>query len=117
MAIKWVYDDGGRADYYKGQAGDCAVRAISIVECRDYREVYKDLGVRIFQTRISKIRKEFEGKAKSPRNGVPRKIVKEYMLGRGWDWLPIMQIGSGCTMHLREDELPNGRLLVSLSKH
>ena len=28
-----------------------------------------------------------------------------------------MQIGSGCTVHLRGDELPSGRLVVSVSKH
>jgi hypothetical protein len=28
-----------------------------------------------------------------------------------------MQIGSGCTVHLRADELPSGRLVVSVSKH
>ena len=28
-----------------------------------------------------------------------------------------MQIGSGCTIYLRADELPSGRLVVSVSKH
>lgn len=28
-----------------------------------------------------------------------------------------MQIGSGCQVHLREDELPSGRLIVKVSKH
>jgi hypothetical protein len=28
-----------------------------------------------------------------------------------------MQIGSGCTVHLSADELPSGRLVVSVSKH
>ena len=28
-----------------------------------------------------------------------------------------MFVGSGCQVHLREDELPSGRLIVSLSKH
>jgi hypothetical protein len=28
-----------------------------------------------------------------------------------------MQIGSGCKVHLRKDELPSGRLIVKLSKH
>ncbi len=28
-----------------------------------------------------------------------------------------MQIGSGCTVHLRADELPSGRLVVSVSRH
>jgi hypothetical protein len=28
-----------------------------------------------------------------------------------------MQIGSGCTVHLKANELPAGRLVVSVSKH
>ena len=35
----------------------------------------------------------------------------------GWKWTPTMQIGSGCTVHLRADELPSGGLVVSVSKH
>lgn len=28
-----------------------------------------------------------------------------------------MAIGSGCKVHLRSDELPTGRIIVSVSKH
>jgi len=28
-----------------------------------------------------------------------------------------MKIGSGCTVHLKKDELPKGRVIASLSKH
>jgi hypothetical protein len=28
-----------------------------------------------------------------------------------------MQVGSGCTVHLREDELPSGTLIVAVSRH
>jgi hypothetical protein len=28
-----------------------------------------------------------------------------------------MRIGSGCKVHLAKDELPNGRLIVRVSKH
>jgi hypothetical protein len=35
----------------------------------------------------------------------------------GWVWHPTMTIGSGCKVHLREDELPNGRLMVLVSRH
>lgn len=28
-----------------------------------------------------------------------------------------MRIGQGCTVHMRADELPSGRLVVNLSKH
>ena len=39
------------------------------------------------------------------------------MRGLGFVWTPTMQIGSGCTVHLRDGELPMGRLVVSLSGH
>ena len=35
----------------------------------------------------------------------------------GWQWTPTMRIGSGCKVHLRADELPAGRLVVSVSRH
>ena len=28
-----------------------------------------------------------------------------------------MQVGSGCKVHVRKDELPRGRLILRLSKH
>lgn len=35
----------------------------------------------------------------------------------GWKWIPRMQIGQGCTTHLRVGELPRGRLVVTVSRH
>jgi hypothetical protein len=35
----------------------------------------------------------------------------------GFTWTPTMTIGSGCTVHLRADELPSGRLVCSVSNH
>lgn len=35
----------------------------------------------------------------------------------GWKWVPTMQIGQGCKVHLDPNELPSGRLIVSVSKH
>jgi hypothetical protein len=35
----------------------------------------------------------------------------------GFVWTPTMTIGSGCRVHLRDGELPMGRLVVSVSKH
>ena len=32
-------------------------------------------------------------------------------------WHPLMTIGSGCKVHLREEELPKGTLIVRVSKH
>lgn len=36
----------------------------------------------------------------------------------GFEWIPKMTIGSGCTMHLAAGEVPSeGRYVVSLSGH
>jgi hypothetical protein len=99
----WVYDDGGRQRAgYKGIAGDCVVRAIAIITEKGYREVYDDL-------------KDMQNK--TPRSGVQKSIYKKYLRLLGFTWTPTMHIGSGCKVHLKETELPTGRVLVSLSKH
>lgn len=51
------------------------------------------------------------------RTGVYRETQDRYLESLGWHWTPTMQIGSGCQVHLRADELPSGRLIVRLSKH
>ena len=48
---------------------------------------------------------------------MPRRIYEPWLLGRGFEWTPTMSIGSGCTVHLADGELPDGRLVVSLSRH
>lgn len=53
----------------------------------------------------------------SPRTGVYKSLMFRYMDVLGWKWVPTMKIGQGCRVHLREDELPKGRLIVTLSHH
>jgi hypothetical protein len=116
----FVYDDGGRgAAGYRGKAGDCVTRAIAIASGRPYAEVYAVLAKGNGEQRDSKnVRKSHKHKA-SARNGIytSRKWFKDYMASLGATWKPTMQIGQGCTVHLRADELPKGRLIVSLSRH
>jgi len=107
--MRLVIDDGGReAAGYRGTAGDCVARAIAIAAELDYGEVYDALA-------------HFEGAIyggpRSARNGVRRKSYDSLLEGLGWTWTPTMGIGTGCTVHLREDELPGGRLIVRVSKH
>ena len=35
----------------------------------------------------------------------------------GFAWIATMRIGQGCRVHLHDGELPEGRLVVRLSKH
>lgn len=115
--MQFIYDDGGRAAAgYNGKARDCVCRSLAIASGRPYREVYERLakgrGNQRASTRISK-------KAASARNGinVRRKWFRDYMAELGAIWTPTMHIGSGCKVHLKERELPNGRLMVSVSRH
>ena len=112
--MEWVYDDGGRSQYFKAEhVGDCVCRAIAIATGKDYKQVYDDINRLAKKERTSKRKRGVS----SARNGVYKGTVKKLMAEYGWTWHPTMQIGSGCTTHLRASELPMGRLLVSVSRH
>lgn len=112
--MQWVYDDGGRSKYYKGKdAGDCVCRAVAIATGLDYKKVYDDINELAKSERTGKRKR---GKS-SARNGVYKDTIRKLMTGYGWKWVPTMKVGQGCKVHLREDELPSGRLVVSVSKH
>ncbi len=111
-AIEFVEDDGGRAAAgFRGEAGDCVVRAIAIACDEDYRVVYDELA-----SAMREQPRKARGKM-TPRNGVPMPVIHAYLAGRGWAWTPTMRVGQGCTTHLRADELPSGRLIVRVTKH
>jgi hypothetical protein len=44
-------------------------------------------------------------------------VYDRYLVDHGWTWTPTMKIGQGCTVHLRAEELPSGRLIVRVSRH
>lgn len=118
LGRRWVmefqFDDGGRkVAGYKGTTGDCVCRSIAVVTGKSYQEVYDALNELGKSERIGKRKR---GKSNS-RIGVYKAAIKKYMASIGWKWKPTMFIGSGCKVHLKDDELPDGRLLVSLSRH
>ena len=111
------YNDGGRAAAgFKGDARDCVARAVAIASGRPYREVYDVLAEGNASQRKTKHTRDTK---RSARNGIypKRKWFKDYMVSLGFTWTPTMQIGSGCKVHLKADELPKGRLICRLSKH
>ena len=113
--MKFIHDDGGRESAgFKGKTGDCVTRAVAIASGRPYAEVYAALSAGCRGQRATK-----RGKQASARNGVytSRKWFKDYMQAIGFEWVPTMHIGSGCTVHLKADELPAGRLVVNVSRH
>jgi len=109
---KFVYDDGGRsAAGYRGETGDCVTRAIAIATERPYQEVYTALN------HLATKERPRRGKRSASRTGVHRRTYERYLLDLGWIWTPTMHIGQGCTVHLRAEELPAGRLIVAVSRH
>jgi hypothetical protein len=112
--MDWINNDGGRADAgYKGLTGDCGCRAISIGCGVSYQYAYDLINEYAKRERPGKKRRR-----SSAREGVHRATFKKIIEGVfGWDWFPTMGIGTGCTVHMRSDELPSGTLIVSLSRH
>ena len=115
-SMPWVQDDGGRAAAgFKGSAGDCVARSVAIAGGLPYGEVYAALAAGQGAQRAGRGNK----KPASARNGINtrRKWFRDYMAALGFEWLPTMRVGEGCKVHLLRGELPNGRLVVALSKH
>lgn len=111
--MQFIYSDGGRKQAgFKGDTGDCVTRAIAIASARPYQEVYDGLNAHKASMRQTK-----RVRGSSARTGVNRRIYDAYLKTRGWLWVPTMGIGQGCKVHLRNGELPNGRLIVRLSGH
>lgn len=100
--MEWIYDDGGRSQYFKANAGDCVTRAVAIATGKDYKEVYNTIRRLI---------------GYSPRNGVYKKDTKKVMEYFGGKWKACMGKGTGCQVHLTDSELPYGTIICNLSRH
>lgn len=112
--MEFAYNDGGRAAAgYKGDTGDCVVRAIAIATEQPYQTVYDAINALAQQERLTKRHRH----RSNARSGVSRQTYEKYLLGIGWMWCATMRIGAGCTVHLKADELPSGKLIVRISKH
>ena len=112
--MKYEMNDGGRsAAGYKGTTGDCVVRAIAIATGKPYQEVYDAVNATAAGERRGKRKRGIS----NARTGVYKATIRRFLESLGWTWTPTMAIGSGCKVHLRAEELPTGRLIVSVSKH
>jgi hypothetical protein len=112
--MKFIENDGGRAAAgYKGTTGDCVTRAIAIATGLPYQEVYDLVNEKARVERPGKTR----SRRSSARTGVHKPTIRRILESLGWTWTPTMGIGTGCTVHLKDGELPMGRLVVSVSKH
>ena len=115
----WVYDDGGRTEAgFRGRAGDCVARSIAIAAQLPYGDVYRRLADGNATQRRTKRSSRSSGQ-RTASHGIQttRLWFQRYMQALGFAWVPTMRIGTGCTVHLRGEELPSGRLVVAVSRH
>jgi len=98
----WRYNDGGRSQYFKGNAQDCVTRAIAIATKRDYKDVYNTIKGLVGYT---------------PREGIKNSDIKKVVEHFGGHWVACMKVGQGCKTHLKASELPNGSIVCRLSGH
>jgi hypothetical protein len=114
---EFKYNDGGRAAAgYKGETGDCGIRATAIATGMDYKKVYAELFQIIKKDNVLNLNKKSRKKM-SPQRGIYRETIHKYLSELGWEWKPTMFIGSGCKVHLKANELPTGRIILRLSGH
>jgi hypothetical protein len=88
-------------------------RAIAIATEKPYQEVYDAIN----NIAVGERRGKRKRGVSSARTGVYKDTTRQYLASLGWKWVPTMQIGQGCKVHLTDGELPNGRLIVKVSKH
>ena len=119
MSAAFTYNDGGRAETgRKGHTGDCVTRAIAIAAEVLYQQVYDALAA----GNAAELRTKRGGRSSGRRTAsqgihTTRQWFKDYMRGLGFTWHPTMQIGSGCKVHLKAEELPKGRIIAAVSRH
>ncbi len=113
--MEWKYADGGRLEWGRSVngVGDCACRALALVTLEPYPVIY-DLINKYAEYERTGSRKK--GKS-SARNGVYKQTMHKVCAELGLKWFPTMGIGTGCKVHLRDGELPFGRLVCAVSKH
>jgi len=121
--LEFSYNDGGRSNYFKGDAGDCVVRAIAIATDTDYKVIYDTLyqaNKDYLDKKNTKLSKQMKSRTRekggSPRNGNYKKIYQDYLLNNGWRYVSLRKFGSKERVKL--DELTHlGTILVNINRH
>lgn len=114
--MKFEYSDGGRSKYFKASSvGDCVTRAICNATGKDYKEVYDRLNE---MAQRESLKRHRNYKRSNSRNGVFKETWKRYLKEIGWVHHKTCEIGSRADkIKFVDGALPNGVLIVQLSKH
>lgn len=100
----FIETDGGRSQYFKGKAGDCATRAMAIALQLDYKDCYKEL---------SAAHSAKTGK-RTARNGIYKDDFDNVLKKHGWVWHSAPKIDG---RKARYSDLPHGRVIARMAKH
>lgn len=104
--IGFSYNDGGRrAAGYKGDTGDCVVRAFCILTGADYKETYREL---------ASLESATTGGSKTARNGIRHTVRDAYFAKRG---LEKVKLPKGVRLTWSEAYDAYGDCIVSTAKH
>lgn len=112
--MEFIYNDGGRSTYFKGQADDCVCRAICNATGLDYKAVYNVINEKAKGERTSRRKPKKSSARAGVYKGTTKKVIEDFL---GWEWHSTMTIGQGCKVHLNENELPSGTLIVQVARH
>ena len=124
IMINYVYDDGGReAAGFKGEAGDCVVRAISIGTNKPYKEVYDAMGeafaaagfARSGNIDVTRRRKDSTTRKDRQRDGrkgyrIQRQVMKDF-------GLELIRLKSRSRMTYTQAYAFAGDCVVTTTKH
>ena len=112
--LNFKYSDGGRAEAgIKGNGKDCVVRAFAIATGKPYGEISALVKSYCKEEKPSKRRR----KKSSARTGVHTVTTRKVAAALGFEWTPTMGIGTGCRVHLRQGEIPDGRIIAKVTRH
>jgi len=100
----FIFNDGGRSHYFKGRAGDCATRAMSIALELDYKLCYDEL---------AKAHSAKTGK-RSARNGIYKDDFDTVLKRHGWIWHSAPKFEG---RKARYSDMPQGRVIVRMARH
>lgn len=115
--MRFEKTDGGRCctDLPQGDHGDCAVRAVTIATNDFYSLVYKEVEDFCKTEPLTHGRKK-HGRS-SVDSGVYRSSLMRFFRKKGFLWVPAYKFGELTRWKLRSEDLPMGRLIVSMYGH
>ena len=112
MTLEFIKDDGGReAAGYRGKAGDCVPRALTIVSGEPYRQCYNDLAEA--NSKVRRTRPRDQGK-RSARNGVYKNAYDKVFKHYGFE---KVKLGRGTRPTISEAHAAYGDCIITTRKH